>query len=313
MPQLSLRGYRSIAALTFSALLGACGRSEPSTAATPDDESKPAKAEGQITFNEVGIDPSPTLGHLPDTTDRTRSEIDRHLEEIIRQENPHSSDQLAARDKAAVLPILGAMARLRDELVRAAPEDSALIEAKLARLDACLRSIDGHLSERHIGSIRPGVGAKYAAYICRLHYRRWNADLRSLKVMPGPFDLDSLQTNFPGVVAAVDPFLKDGRAPVKAMRAIVDADRRTASFLKRQRRHYLVAVPSKLHEFAEFKASIAPTLADGLLNEDRWVRRLVRDGLRALYRQKVGFDPDSSMPRRLDAYERWLSVIRHDE
>lgn len=270
------------------------------------------ESRSRALYSREGVDPLSTLDHLPGTDPKLRLRIDRALAALKKRDNLDSSEHLAGYGKAAFPRILGAMAGLRDRLATATPAASEDLESQLSRLDACLRDIDGHLSERRIGLIRPGIGIKYVVYVCRLHYARWNKNLRDLSIMPGPFDPECMQTQFPVVSSTVDRFLIDGANAINAIQEIVDADQETVTFLKRQRRHYGKAVPQKLKLVDLVRSRVAAVLAVGIEHEDVWVRTVSRDCLRVLYRQDLGFEPGAKRSAREALVNRWWKIIEED-
>jgi hypothetical protein len=142
-------------------------------------------------------DPPATLGHLETTAPDVRKEIDRlvavMLDPKAGRDSLEAKAKLAAIGKPAFLPVLGAMAGIRDAIGDTDSAEERLTESALKLADECLREMDGYLDAHDKAPIRPGTEKKYIQYILRIHYRRWldgmGLDpLKDVEKMPGPFD-----------------------------------------------------------------------------------------------------------------------------
>ena len=81
--------------------------------------------------------------------------------------------QLAAIGKPAFPVILGAMAKLRDELTDVDSFDERFLESSLMLADETLRRMDGYLDSHDFSTIRPGTDKKYVVWILKWHHKRW--------------------------------------------------------------------------------------------------------------------------------------------
>jgi hypothetical protein len=137
-------------------------------------------------------DPPATLGHLETTPPELRKQIDECVAMLLDpqagRESHEAKAKLAAIGKPAFLPLLGAMAKVRDTISDNDSMEERLIESSLMLADQCLREMDGFLDSHAKGVIRPGTDKKYLAYVMRMHYKRWDEVLKDMPEMPGPFD-----------------------------------------------------------------------------------------------------------------------------
>jgi len=162
-----------------------------------DETAKPARKIGNTSksSSKGGAskwDPPSDLGHLESTPPELRKQIDDLIALMMDPQAGRDSldakSKLAAIGKPAFLPILGAMARVRDTITDDDTPDERLIESSLKLADECLREMDGYLNSKDKGVLRPGIDKKYITYILKLHYRRWNEKLKDMAEMPGPYD-----------------------------------------------------------------------------------------------------------------------------
>jgi len=160
------------------------------------EETKPAKAIGGKPKGTEGFttryDPPPDLGHLPDTPEDMKKKIDEWITQLMDPmagaDSHRAKDKLIAVGKPAFLPILGAMAKIRDSITDVDSDEERTLESSLMLADRVLREMDGYLEANNRSSLRPGSEKKYIAYICRLHYKRWVTVLHEMPTMPGAFD-----------------------------------------------------------------------------------------------------------------------------
>jgi len=152
---------------------------------TPKKSGKPRRGKSRW-------DPPADLGHLKDTPPALRKQIDElvglMMDPMAGRDSLDAKSKLAAIGKPAFLPILGAMAKIRDTITDVDSMDERLIESSLKLGDECLREMDGYLESKGKQPIRPGTDKKYIAYILRLHYRRWKEYLHDKPEMPGAYD-----------------------------------------------------------------------------------------------------------------------------
>ncbi len=160
------------------------------------EESKPAKAIGGKPKGTEGYttryDPPADLGHLPDTPEDLKKKIDdwigMMMDPMAGSDSHMAKEKLIAVGKPAFLPVLGAMAKIRDSITDVDSHEEKLLESSLRLADTTLRELDGYLEANNRSTLRPGSEKKYIAYICRLHYKRWVTVLKDMPTMPGPFD-----------------------------------------------------------------------------------------------------------------------------
>ena len=137
-------------------------------------------------------DPPTTLGHLETTPPAERKQIDDliglMMDPQAGRDSLDAKAKLAVIGKPAFLPILAAMAKVRDTISDSDTMEERLIESSLRLADQTLREMDGYLNSKEKGTLRPGIDKKYIKYILRLHYRRWQEVLKNMDEMPGPYD-----------------------------------------------------------------------------------------------------------------------------
>ena len=169
--------------------------------ATPETEpgsTSPSKKLGGSKKKKKGgirkskYDPPATLGHLEDTPPEMRKKIDEliglMMDPMAGADSIRSKNQLVALGKPTFLPILGAMAKIRDTVTDVDSQEERVIESSLKLADEALREMDGYLTANSKSTLRPGSEKRYIAYILRLHYRRWLKTLADAPEMPGAFD-----------------------------------------------------------------------------------------------------------------------------
>ncbi len=187
---------------------GAVGPETPKAAETPDTEPAPSPEGGESEKPKLGgatkkektkskYDPPATLGHLETTPPELRKQIDdwivMMLDTQAGRDSLEAKTKLAATGKPAFQPILGAMAKIRDNIADTDSMEERLIESSLKLADECLREMDGYLEAHDKAPIRPGTEKNYIEYVLRIHYRRWmegmgSTPLKDMETMPGPFD-----------------------------------------------------------------------------------------------------------------------------
>ena len=137
-------------------------------------------------------DPPGDLDHLETTPKAQREQIDRLVEVMLDPtagaDSLKAKAKLAAIGKPAFPRVLGAMARLRDQIADQDTMQERLMESSLKLGDECLRGMDGYLNAKAKGVIRPGSDKRYIRYILRLHFKRWKQVLKGMAKMPGPYD-----------------------------------------------------------------------------------------------------------------------------
>ncbi len=175
------------------------GETDPAPSPEGGETTKPPKELGGSTKKgELGQnDPPATLGHLETTPPELRKQIDDLIALVFDvqagRDSHDAKAKLAAIGKPAFLPILGAMAKIRDTIADNDSQEERLIESSLMLADQCLREMDGYLDAKDKAIIRPGTDKKYLKYILVLHYRRWkdglgSQPLKDMESMPGAFD-----------------------------------------------------------------------------------------------------------------------------
>jgi hypothetical protein len=165
------------------------------TNGTGDDAAEPKRLTGKTAggSRRGRYDPPADLGHLESTPAEQRKEIDELIKLLIDPQAGRDSliakQKLALLGKPAFLPLLGAMAKIRDTITDVDSMEERLIESSLLLGDQCLREMDGYLESYNIQPIRPGTDKKYIEYILRLHYKRWVTTLEKMNEMPGAYDM----------------------------------------------------------------------------------------------------------------------------
>jgi hypothetical protein len=170
-------------------LLAACG---PDPAPLPPEPfAGPTSPRVAAAPARGKYDPPADLGHLETTGAGERERIDGRIAVLLDpkrgREAIEAKVELATIGKPAFLPLLGAMARIRDTITDVDTMEERLVESSLLLADQCLREMDGYLDSRGKAPIRPGTDRKYIDYILRLHYKRWLQVLADMPEMPGPF------------------------------------------------------------------------------------------------------------------------------
>ncbi len=208
-----LRSVRPMrACVIVLGFLAACGSAKSALAPTetlptadevdvPPEVAPPTTGEKEQNEPEEAKKPEPRLGrshppqdmpHLASTEPELRRKIDELVATMIDidagRDSLDAKEALIAIGKPAFPRILGAMAKIRDTITDVDSNNERLIESSLKLADECLREMDGWLTAKGKSSLRPGSEKRYIGYICRLHYKRWQQELKNMSEMPGPYD-----------------------------------------------------------------------------------------------------------------------------
>jgi hypothetical protein len=137
-------------------------------------------------------DPPANIPHLESTPPAMRAKIDRYIDALLDpfagQHALDAKEILVVIGKPAFPRLLGRMAYVRDEMTDVNSHEELLMERSLGLADEALRNMDGWLTMKEKPVLRPGITKDYLRYICRIHYKRWEQELKHLHRMPGPYD-----------------------------------------------------------------------------------------------------------------------------